>query len=352
MSSDTDTTAASVPEAEPVRLQRSRDDRYLAGVSGGLARYFGLNPIVYRIGFVVLSLFGGAGVLLYAVAAVIIPAEDAEQSIAEEFLRRHRDRPVLLIGLAVLGIVAVLVLSSPGDEEWFWFLGGPVWFVILVGFIVYAAWQMFGGGERTGEARARSMPRWLLPVLGVVMVVAGIASVLDAHPMPVGLGALLVLSGVAVVLAAVFGRLGAIVALLVVLVGIAGTVVAVADLHEGGGVGERVVRPLTVEQLRPLYRVGLGTLELDLRALELPPGETQVEARVGVGELVVRVPDGVALDATAEVGVGDASVPGRDEDGVGAEVETRDEGFEEAARRLVVDAKVGFGDLRIERDEP
>ena len=45
------------------RLERSRDDRMLAGVCGGLARYFGIHPAFYRVGFVVLTLIGGAGIL-------------------------------------------------------------------------------------------------------------------------------------------------------------------------------------------------------------------------------------------------------------------------------------------------
>jgi phage shock protein PspC (stress-responsive transcriptional regulator) len=348
-------TTQSDTTAEPLRLQRNRDDRYLAGVCGGLARYFGLNPAIYRIGFVALSLLGGAGVLLYAVAAVVIPAEGSDESIAEEFLRRHRDRPLVLVGLAVLGLVVILALSSPGGDDWFWFMGGPIWFLVLIGFAVYAIWQVSvrdrEPGDDAGTPRApRGTPRWLAPVLGAVLVLAGVASVLDAHPMPVGLGALLVVSGVAVVLAAVFGRLGAILALLAVLIALVAVVVTVADLHRGGGVGERIVRPLTVEQLNGQYRLGIGALELDLRALDFPPGETRVDARVGVGELVVRVPAGVALDATAEAGVGDTSVPGNSEDGVDARVESRDDGYDEAARRLVVDARVGFGDLRIERD--
>lgn len=356
MSTESETTAAGVPESEPVRLQRNRDDRYVAGVSGGLARYFGLNPAVYRIGFIVLAVIGGAGILLYAVAALVMPLEGADESIAEEFLRRHRDRPVVLVGLALLGLCGITALSSPGADGWFWFLGGPIWFLALLGAASYAIWKVSerdleptdpAGPRRT----ARRPPRWFVPGLGVLLILAGLASVLDAHPLPVGLGAVLVVSGVAVVLASVFGRLAAVVALLGFLIALVLTVVAVADLHRGGGVGERIVRPLTVAQLEDEYRVGVGRLELDLRAVDLPVGETHVDARVGIGELVVLVPADVALDATAEVGAGDASVLDHTNDGVDVRERTRDEGYEDASRRLVVDAEVGFGDLRIRRSD-
>ena len=52
------------------RLERSRSDRMLAGVSGGLARYFGIHPAFYRVGFVVLALIGGAGILIYDAAGL------------------------------------------------------------------------------------------------------------------------------------------------------------------------------------------------------------------------------------------------------------------------------------------
>jgi phage shock protein PspC (stress-responsive transcriptional regulator) len=54
------------------RLQRSRSDRMLAGVSGSLARYFEIHPAVLRVGFVVLTLLGGAGILIYAAAALVM----------------------------------------------------------------------------------------------------------------------------------------------------------------------------------------------------------------------------------------------------------------------------------------
>ena len=53
------------------RLQRSRSDRMIAGVSGGLARYFEIHPAVFRVGFVVLTLLGGAALLIYAAAALV-----------------------------------------------------------------------------------------------------------------------------------------------------------------------------------------------------------------------------------------------------------------------------------------
>ena len=95
------------------RLERSPSDRVVAGVSGGLGRYFDLNPAVFRLGFVVLTLLGGAGLLIYLAAVLVIPDEGEEQSIAAEVLAERRDRPWPLVGLGLIG-VATLVLISRG----------------------------------------------------------------------------------------------------------------------------------------------------------------------------------------------------------------------------------------------
>lgn len=61
----------------PERLYRSRTERVLFGVAGGMARYFRLDPSIVRLLWVLLVLAGGAGILLYIVAAFVIPEEPA-----------------------------------------------------------------------------------------------------------------------------------------------------------------------------------------------------------------------------------------------------------------------------------
>jgi phage shock protein C len=61
---------------EPVRkLYRSRKDRKLAGVAGGLAEYLNVDPTLIRVLFVVLAVLGGAGVLIYVAMWIIVPPE-------------------------------------------------------------------------------------------------------------------------------------------------------------------------------------------------------------------------------------------------------------------------------------
>src|SRR5690349_17900657 len=58
------------------RLTRTRNDRMIAGVAGGFGRYLGIDPVIVRIVMVALVLFGGAGLLLYLAAVLLVPSED------------------------------------------------------------------------------------------------------------------------------------------------------------------------------------------------------------------------------------------------------------------------------------
>ncbi len=57
------------------RLYRSRTDKKIAGVCGGLAHYFGWDPVIPRIVFVALFLGAGTGLLAYVVCWIVIPME-------------------------------------------------------------------------------------------------------------------------------------------------------------------------------------------------------------------------------------------------------------------------------------
>src|SRR4051812_34598273 len=61
------------PPARP-QLRRSRTDKILGGVSGGLAEYSGVDALLWRVGFVALALAGGAGVVVYLLLWLLMPA--------------------------------------------------------------------------------------------------------------------------------------------------------------------------------------------------------------------------------------------------------------------------------------
>ena len=60
---------------EPKRLYRSRSDKVLGGVCGGIAHYFALDPVLVRVAAVILIICAGSGVLAYLLAWAIIPLE-------------------------------------------------------------------------------------------------------------------------------------------------------------------------------------------------------------------------------------------------------------------------------------
>jgi phage shock protein PspC (stress-responsive transcriptional regulator) len=64
-------------------LTRSNDDRIIAGVAGGLARYLDIDPLLVRLGFVLLTISFGAGILAYIAAIIVIP-EDKEELMDEQ----------------------------------------------------------------------------------------------------------------------------------------------------------------------------------------------------------------------------------------------------------------------------
>ena len=57
------------------RLYKSNKDKMLDGVCGGLAEYFGVDPTLIRLAWVLLCAMGGSGVVAYIVAAIVIPRE-------------------------------------------------------------------------------------------------------------------------------------------------------------------------------------------------------------------------------------------------------------------------------------
>ena len=94
MNATTENTQPTPTYDRPARqeLRRSTDDRMLAGVAGGLARYLDVDATLVRIAFVVLTVVGGAGVPLYLASWLLIPEDGADQSIAASFLDSHRNR--------------------------------------------------------------------------------------------------------------------------------------------------------------------------------------------------------------------------------------------------------------------
>jgi len=108
------------------RLYRSSRQRIVAGVCGGLGEYFAVDPVWFRIGFVVLALGGGSGILIYLLMWLIVqPAPDAYKPPPSG---RGTITGAAVIGVVfmIVGTVALLNTIAPWMGQYMW----PVVFVL------------------------------------------------------------------------------------------------------------------------------------------------------------------------------------------------------------------------------
>jgi predicted membrane protein len=165
------------------------------------------------------------------------------------------------------------------------------------------------------------------------------------------LAVLAIVAGVALVVAGLSGGARWLIAPALVLV-LPLAIVAAADIRVDGGVGERQYRPVSVDDLRPDYELGMGQLVLDMRDVDLPAGTTKVHLQLGIGHTVVRVPEDACVSSDVQLGAGHAQVLDRSSDGL-------DVDFEQASAtttdrpRLEIDSDLGIGALEVVRgDDP
>ena len=351
-------------EAPPRRLVRTNDRRWLGGVCAGLGRYFDVNPLVYRIAFAALALAGGTGLVLYVAAWLVIPSETSDDSIAVEALRDHRDRPWLLLGVGLLGFGALFAFS----EARFWPGNGNVWLAAMLAGGAIVWWNVSNRGgtpssplpatDTTATApptpRTPRRPSLFAPALGALLAASGLfglLAVLDVYDVDLDVA---LAAGVAIVGAAIAAgamtqrRVGGLVVLGLILLAAFG-VAAATPVSVSSGAGEKTERPLTVTALQPSYELGVGELDLDLSVVSLQPGTTPVEASVGVGSLVITVPEGVALTIDAQAGIGEVNVFGEHDDGVNAHRSINVEGSTPDAPVLDIEADVGLGNVEVLR---
>jgi phage shock protein PspC (stress-responsive transcriptional regulator) len=321
------------PPPVPRRLTRSSSDKVLGGLAGGLGRYFDIDPIIFRIGFVVLALAGGAGVLAYIAGWVLVPADPAA---GEE--PADRSKAATIAGGVVLALAA-LVLIGPG----IFFLAPPligIGLIALVGLLLYRA----AGGDPDANGVARRIG---LALLLVVVSLTGFVAV--AVGAAVGGGAviagLVIAVGAALTVSAFIGGQRWLV-LPALILAIPLGFVAAAGLDVNGGIGDRDYQPTRVSELRDGYELGIGELRVDLTQVDLPPGRTPLKLDMGIGSVRVIVPDDVCVASDVRVGAGYTRVLDRDSGGL--DVDWRRSPADNAGvKRLVIDGNVGLGELQV-----
>ena len=183
----------------------------------------------------------------------------------------------------------------------------------------------------------------LLASTGVVWLLSS-TGVLDVSPL-VWLGALLVLVGAALVIVPRGGHVGVLIALGIIL-SLTGAAASTIDTHLlSGGAGDRTVRPQSIGDLQH-YKLGAGSLQIDLTAFAGDLEPVPVKATLGVGEIVVTVPADAALDVTSHVSVGEIVIRGERRSGVDVDFNARFQGS--LGPVLVLDLKGGMGSIRVE----
>jgi phage shock protein PspC (stress-responsive transcriptional regulator) len=383
---DTESPASPPPPyRRPERLTRSTSDKVVAGVAGGLGNYFGIDPVVFRIAFVVLALAGGSGVLLYLLAWLVVPDDRGHAALSR--FGHERNQKLLAAVLAGGGLLILLdQLTSRGDGDI------PVG-LVLVGIGALVLWSRRdhdGGGDdhrpgppppvaprpqvEPGEpvepveptasfaattetavplappaARVKTpKPRSVLvPVtLSLLAILAGglgLAGVSAAT----GVALALLVTGVALMVGAWRGRAKWLIPLGLVLA-VALAAASVIDVPVRGGSGDVTFRPLTVSDVHTPYRLAAGNLVVDLSALHLDGATLTVVASVAAGHLDVIVPAGAAVQVDAHAGAGDLDLLGRHWDGLDVGRQVSEPGAPDAGL-LVLRPRVGAGGVEVRR---
>jgi phage shock protein PspC (stress-responsive transcriptional regulator) len=396
--SQNDTPPGPPPAAPPRRrLQRSRTDRVVAGVCGGLGDYFDVDPVIFRIAFVVLAFVGGAGFLLYPAAWLLLPEEGHHRSIGEAWVQRGRRGHWLPVALIVIGAVILSgdLLSRHHDGG----IGFAV-IAIVIGALLLRRhpappspstpstpypWSppppepptesdstpteplsstppptppplappSGGGGASWGpqadELRPAGGRSLTAIVLSILLIGAGGVGLLHAAgalsvSVPVFLAGALIFVGVALLISAWTGGTGGLIAIAIVLT-IALAVASLVRVPLSGGIGDRRWVPSSAEEVRTYYKHGGGDVVIDLSHVVFPSEGQSVRARLGLGHLKVVVPAQGRATVTAHTGAGDLFLFGRHENGIDVDSSAASGNADQGTVRL--NLEVGAGQIEV-----
>jgi phage shock protein PspC (stress-responsive transcriptional regulator) len=351
MSSDDPTTENPVPEPapsapEPRRLYRSRSDRVLGGVCGGLAAYLGIDAVIVRVVTVALTVAGGLGVALYVAALLLVPQEGDEGQAPRTPTRLATIAGVVVLGLALAGFFHGFGWGFGAP------LGGLAVFLALVALAGLVVWWV-ASGERPAGGTPRDVLRRAalgLALLAVCGVLAVAAFWLGASGGAAAVAGVVIAAGVALVAGAFLGGARWLI-LPALAIALPAGLAQAAGIDTSGGVGERTYRPAAPDAIRSEYRVGAGRVVVDLRNADLPAGDTHVKLRAGMGQAAVVVAPDVCVATRAHVGAGAVEVFSTTHGG--ADVEVDDAPRPPAATpRLVLDGDVGLGVVQVRHTWP
>ncbi|MDX6253717.1 MAG: hypothetical protein QOJ11_51 [Frankiales bacterium] len=358
-----DTGSEQPPPPTPVRpLLRSRNDRVLAGVAGGLGRWLDVDPVIFRVTFAVLTLFGGVGLVAYLIGYLLIPDEATGEALVSSRLvpdlRRLTQQQRALLGWGAAGIcvliavaghrsttvavliivAAVAVLSARAQAPRPYRAQRDYAFDPPPGNVVPPSAAFTGPSERpstwqpettwhAAQPPSAPAPRFLVKnkgrrlnralISGSVLAVglylmvgrAGAYDPTALQAMAVGLTAL----GAGLAATAWYARSrGALV--LGILLTAALMIGSAVKGDYGSSVGDRSWRPTPTSAIPATYTLGAGAATLDLTQLGPAAVGKTIKVSMGAGKLSVIVPDGLPVSVYAHVHVGSFRIFGVDYD--------------------------------------
>jgi phage shock protein PspC (stress-responsive transcriptional regulator) len=136
---------------KPKKLYRSRKDKVIAGVCGGIADYFNIDPVWIRLAAVLLVLADGVGIIFYILAWILVPQnpnqKDTKNTSAEEVVekiktgkvQKRNSTPVLGIIILIIGIGLLM------KNIFSWFKFSYVW---PAGVIILGLYLLVGKNEK------------------------------------------------------------------------------------------------------------------------------------------------------------------------------------------------------------
>jgi len=281
------------PPARP-QLRRSRTDKVIGGVAGGLAEYTGVDALLWRVGAIALTLAGGSGLVIYVLLWLLMPA--APQTPGGDVGPVERARTGPRSAVPGVTVAALLIVAGIG--------------VLLTQFTDV-------------DLGARGFLGTALLVVGVGLVVGAITGV--------GPGAKGGLIGLGIILSA--------------------ALVAVSAVHlPDGDIGDRTYRPTTAAGVESVYRHSMGDLTVDLTDVDLAGLRSPIDTTIdhGLGDVEVLVPFSADVRVSVDSGVGSTEVFGDSSDS-GFYPGTGESWSGDARPEIRITIDSGVGDVEVSR---
>lgn len=365
------------------RITRGRDSqKVLAGVCSGAGRYFEVDPVIFRVVLVVLSLTGGIGLIIYGMGWLVIPQEGEQESEAHRLLSgRVEGAPLTAVLMALVGCGLYASMIGNGANQAFSLLllaatagavywsqqrrrmqeaGGEPVSSVAAGAVADAPpaaqappepgggpswWRepltkepsyLWGpdDGPYSDEDRAAWRERkkaarrgwgWLFGFIVFLLALAAAGTGFGAAWPSQSPGVSLEIG-----LSAALGVFGT----AFVVASFAGrarggtvflsvltiaALITVAALPKDAQGWSTTWRPVAADGLRTSYQRGVGSGTLDLTSLKLDGRTLDVHVQVRLGEAVVQLPRNATVRLDYDLGVGDVLLPGQSHSGVNIE---------------------------------